>query len=123
MSSSPQLVENAIQIRNKRGTNPRSLANLTAPKFVRGGPGGPGRPRKTPLMREMERLAKERAEAKAFARSQFDIAQNPENGQAVAAAKMILDRVEGPVVQESRQLVAAQIVIVSDMPEPEWDRD
>ena len=78
---------------------------------------------RTRLIPEMERLARKKREAEKFARSQYDMAQNPENPRAVAAAQLILDRVEGPVVQESRQLVAAQIVIVSDMPEPEWDRD
>ena len=81
-------------------------------------PGQSGNPRgrkpDTPVTKELRRLAKQKAEAKATARAAFDIAQNPENGQAIAALKTILDRVEGPVVQESR-IAVATIAYVSHL--------
>ena len=48
----------------------------------------------------MERLAKRKKEAKALARAMFDQAQDTESPRSVAAANLILERVEGPIVQK-----------------------
>jgi len=67
--------------------------------FKPGQSGNPsGRPRK--ITNEMERLAKRKKEAKALARAMFDQAQDTESPRSVAAANLILERVEGPIVQK-----------------------
>jgi len=111
-----------IQIgRKPHRMNPRSLANLRPP-FQPGNPGG-GRKRESPLMKQLRRLAKQKREAEAVARAAFDAAQDPQNSQMMAAQKHIFDRIDGPIVQESRSAVATQIVILSTIPEPAWDKE
>lgn len=81
-----------------------------------------GKPKQTPLTKRLRALARQKAEAEAFARAQFDMAQNPESSQAVAAAKLILDRVEGPV-ESPGAAVAVQVVIQSAVPRPTWEAE
>ena len=103
---------NEISVTRKREMNPRSLANL-APRFQPGNPGG-GRKPDTPMMKELRRLARKREEAKAVAQAAFTAAKDPKNPQMSSRQDFIFDRIEGPVVQESR-IAVATIAYVSHL--------
>ncbi len=96
----------------KRERHPNSLANLRP--FRLGNPGGPGRPKYDPLTKRLKLLAKKKLEAERFARAQFDTAQDPQNPRSVSAAQLILDRVEGPIVQRTETASVSLSISVSE---------
>jgi len=122
VGNSPQLVDSATQSSISVPQN-----RLPSGQFAPGISGNPGgRPKRKPLTDLLRAACDDPKIAPTLVKGIIKAAQRTDKKAgpaAVSAFREIADRVEGPVVQESRQLVAAQIVIVSDMPEPEWDRD
>ncbi len=86
-------------------------------KGVSGNPGGSVKG--ASIVRALQRRAATRGEADAVAASIFAIAKNDEAPNAVAAAKVILDRVDGPVVQVVQETSVRYVIEVP----PKLDRE
>ena len=96
---------------DRRGTNPRSLANLDmAPRFKPGESGNKGNP--YPISRQLKDLLRDCKTSKQVAQKLIDTASDPDNGHYIGAIRELLDRTEGKVPGDGVQVNFNEIRIV-----------
>ena len=102
---------------DRRGTNPRSLANLDmAPRFKPGESGNKGNP--YPISRQLKDILKNCKTSKEIAQCLIDTAKDPDNKSYVPALKELLDRTEGKVPGDGVQVNFNEIKIVIQYEQP-----